>query len=133
MDFTKLDISDRIKYLREDILKIKQADMSLKIGLKQGSFSDIERKKTKTVTDRVINDISRIYGVNTNWLKDGSGDIFIDKTTFDLDDYTKLQQLTPLEYDIIKGYLELDVEVRHKLMEHFKGVFLRHVEVSGKE
>lgn len=62
-----MTINERIVLLREK-LDIKQSDMSVSIGLKQGSLSDIERGKTKKVTERVINDICRVYGVNKDWL-----------------------------------------------------------------
>lgn len=124
------DIRDRIRYLREDVLKVKQGDMSLRLGLKQGSLSDIERKKTKKVTDRVINDICREYSVNENWLRYGQGEIFVQPDTFSLDEYAKSKKLTPLELDIIKGYIDLDSNVRQSLISHFKAIFDRHAEMS---
>lgn len=125
------DIRDRIRYLREEILKIKQSDMSLRLGLKQGSLSDIERKKTKTVTDRVINDICREYSVNESWLRYGQGEIFVQPETFSLDEYAKSKNLTPLELDIIKGYIELDSNIRQSLMSHFKAIFDKHAEIAA--
>jgi len=125
------DIRDRIRYLREEILKIKQSDMSLRLGLKQGSLSDIERKKTKTVTDRVINDICREYSVNEAWLRYGQGEIFVQPETFSLDEYAKSKNLTPLELDIIKGYIELDSNIRQSLMSHFKAIFDKHAEIAA--
>lgn len=123
----KLDnIQDRIKYLREHILNIKQSNMSVALGLKQGSLSDIERKKTKTVTDRVINDICRVYSINENWLRYGSGEIYIDEDSITLDDYARKHDLSSLELDIIKAYISLDSETRTKVLNKFKTVFNKH-------
>lgn len=121
------DIQDRIKYLRENILNIKQIKMSLALGLKQGSLSDIERKKTKTVTDRVINDICREYSINENWLRYGNGDIYINDDSISLDDYARKQELNDLEIDIIKAYISLDHETRTKVLDKFKTVFNKHI------
>lgn len=90
--YSNLDIHERIKYLREKVLKLKQSEMSLKIGLKQGSLSDIERKKTKTVTDRIIKDISREFNISENWLRTGKGEMFITSDTFSLDEQAKKEQ-----------------------------------------
>lgn len=119
------DIPDRIKYLRR-VLNIKQQEMALKLNLQSGSLSDIERKKTKTVTYRVINDICREYSVNEEWLRYGQGEIFVRPDTFSLDEYAKKNNLTDLELDIIKGYMELDSNLRQSLMSHFKSIFDNH-------
>lgn len=118
-----LDIHERIKYLREKVLKLKQSEMSLKIGLKQGSLSDIERKKTKTVTDRIIKDISREFNISENWLRTGKGEMFITSETFSLDEQAKKNNLTDLEIAIIRSYMNLDREIREKLMDELEAIF----------
>jgi len=120
-----IDIPDRIKYLRK-VLNIKQQEMALRLNLQSGSLSDIERKKTKTVTDRVIRDICREYSVNEEWLRHGKGEIFVQPDTFSLDEYAKKNNLTDLELDIIKGYMELDSSLRQSLMTLLKTIFDSH-------
>lgn len=117
-----IDIPDRIKYLRK-ILNIKQQEMALRLNLQSGSLSDIERKKTRTVTHRVISDICREYSVNEEWLRYGKGEIFVQPDTFSLDEYAKKNNLTDLELDIIKGYMELDSNLRQSLMSYLKSIF----------
>ncbi|MHB8061918.1 MAG: hypothetical protein ACYDG2_04665, partial [Ruminiclostridium sp.] len=90
-----------------------------------------ERKKTKTVTDRVISDICREFSVNEDWLRFGKGEIFIKPETFSLDEYAKLNGLNSLEFDIIKSYIELDAASRHKVLSHFKNIFDKHAEISA--
>lgn len=121
-----IDIPDRIKYLRKEILRIKQEEMAFRLNIQRASLSDIERKKTKTVTDRVIRDICREYSVNEEWLRYGKGEIFVQPDTFSLDEYAKKNNLTDLELDIIKGYMELDSNLRQSLMSHLKSIFARH-------
>ncbi|WP_225340935.1 helix-turn-helix domain-containing protein [Lysinibacillus capsici] len=120
---SNLDIHERIKYLREKVLKLKQSEMSLKIGLKQGSLSDIERKKTKTVTDRIIKDISREFNISENWLRTGKGEMFITSETFSLDEQAKKNKLTDLEIAIMRSYMNLDREIREKLMDELEAIF----------
>lgn len=120
---SNLDIHERIKYLREKVLKLKQSEMSLKIGLKQGSLSDIERRKTKTVTDRIIKDISREFNISENWLRTGKGEMFITSDTFSLDEQAKKNNLTDLEIAIMRSYINLDREIREKLMDELEMIF----------
>lgn len=120
---SNLDIHERIKYLREKVLKLKQSEMSLKIGLKQGSLSDIERRKTKTVTDRIIKDISREFNISENWLRTGKGEMFITSDTFSLDEQAKKNNLTDLEIAIMRSYINLDREIRKKLMDELEMIF----------
>lgn len=131
--FELMDIPERIKYLREEILKIIQSEMSVKLSLQRGSLSDIERKKTKTVTDRVINDICREYNVNENWLRFGKGEIFIQPDTFSLDEYAKKNSLTDLELDIIRACMDLDKNTRQDIIKHFKIVFEKHSEAASQD
>lgn len=128
-----IDIPDRIKYLREKVLKIKQSEMSTRINLQRGSLSDIERKKTKTVTDRVINDICREFSVNENWLKYGNGEIFIKKDTFSLDEYAKQNNISDVELDIIKALMGLDANTRKIIISCLKSIFSKHSETSAAE
>ncbi|MEK4713434.1 helix-turn-helix domain-containing protein [Sporosarcina sp. FSL K6-5500] len=125
------DTPERIKYLRDEVLQIKQNEMSLILNLKQGSLSDIERKKTKTVTDRVINDICREFNVSEEWLRNGVGEIFVQPTAFSLDAYAIKSGLSELETDIIKGYMGLDKDIRKGIMTHFKAIFASHAETAA--
>lgn len=120
---TSVDIHERIKYLREKVLNLKQSEMSLMLGLKQGSLSDIERKKTKTVTDRIIKDISREFNISENWLRTGEGEMFIKKEIFSLDEQAKKSNLTELEIAIMRSYMNLDRDIREKLMDELEAIF----------
>ena len=115
-------IHDRIKYLRT-ILNIRQNEMALRLKIKQGSLSDIERKRIKTVTDRVINDVCREFSVNEIWLRTGEGEIFIEPSTFSLDEYAAIKNLTDLEIKIIKNYMDLSPNTREEILSKFKKLF----------
>lgn len=111
------DIPDRIKYLREEILKIKQNEMSVKLGLQRGSLSDIERKKTKNVTDRVINDICREFSVNEDWLRYGTEPIFIENDSTIVTQLANEYNLNSRGIKFIETYLNLTPEQQEALHE----------------
>lgn len=112
MDNKSKTIHERVKYLREEILDIKQNEMSRKINLQSGSLSDIERKKTKTVTDRVINDICREFNVNENWLRYGQGEIFIENDSTILSSLIDEYDLDSIDKKIVESYINLTSDQR---------------------
>jgi transcriptional regulator with XRE-family HTH domain len=77
MDKEIKEIADRIKYLRKDILKLKQHEFANALGLKQNNISNIERGENR-LTKKNIDLISFIYNINPEWITNGSGDIFLD-------------------------------------------------------
>lgn len=117
------NIHERIKHLREDILNINQNEMSIRIGMKQGSLSDIERKRTKTVTDRVINDICREFNVNEDWLRCGQGDIIVETKESFISGLSKQYDLDNLDIALLESYISLTVKDRGVIKKYVHSVF----------
>lgn len=72
----KQKINKRINILRKE-LGNTQIKFAKKIGLSQGTLSGIE-KGDVTVTDRNILVICREFNVNEEWLRRGTGEMFIE-------------------------------------------------------
>lgn len=75
MDFTKMDIGDRIKYVRED-KGLSQAALGEKVSLERSAISLIERKQ-RNATERTVKDICRELNVDYIWLTTGEGSPYI--------------------------------------------------------
>jgi transcriptional regulator with XRE-family HTH domain len=74
---SELTLNDKVKKIRR-LLNLSQMEFSKALGIKQGSLSDIERKKvnvSKNVEDRLIKKI----GVSSEWLHTDNGEIFKEK------------------------------------------------------
>lgn len=67
-------MNERITEIR-NFLNLSQKDFAEKIGLKQGSLSDLETGRAN-ITDRVILLICSQFNVNEEWLKFGNGQMF---------------------------------------------------------
>ena len=76
MNFTKMDIGDRIKYVRED-KGLSQAALGEKVSLERSAISLIERKQ-RNATERTVKDICRELNVDYIWLTTGEGNPYID-------------------------------------------------------
>ena len=73
-----MEMYQRIKFLRKEILKINQEAFSKKINLSRSNFANIEVGTVK-LTPRVVNDICNSFSVNIKWLEDGIEPIFIEQ------------------------------------------------------
>lgn len=74
-----MEIHERIKSLRKDILKLTQQDFSESLNMSRSNAGNIEIGRI-AVTDRVISDICQKFNVNEKWLRYGTGDIFSEIT-----------------------------------------------------
>jgi transcriptional regulator with XRE-family HTH domain len=99
-------IGKRIKKLRTE-LRITQNKMADRIGIKQGSLSDIERERVQA-TDRVIKAISREYRINENWLRTGEGEM-LDEASVSFEEFvmSMIADLDELDKKIITEYIKL--------------------------
>lgn len=68
-------INDRVKILRKK-LGLTLEKFGEKLGVGKNAISRIETKKNG-VTDQMKKSICREYGVNPDWLENGTGNIFI--------------------------------------------------------
>ena len=65
---------NRIKAIRADH-KLTQARFAESLGMTQNYIAQVEMG-AKSLGDRAIRDICRIYGVNEMWLRKGIGDMY---------------------------------------------------------
>lgn len=123
-------IGERIKYLREEIINKTQKVFGSQIGLKPNSVSDIERNKHNP-TDQTIKVICKEFNVNEEWLRNGTGEMSNEETTFSLDDYAKNNNLTEMEKKLIVGFMGLEPEIRESIYSIFENAFSKTNEQSN--
>ena len=88
-----LNISERVRLLRKEKLKLTQEALGEPLGLTRANIANIEAGRI-AVTDRVIISICEKFNVNENWLRNGEGEVFIP--------LTRDQQITDFLGDLIK-------------------------------
>lgn len=77
MSDEELKICERFKKIRIH-LNMKQGDFAKEIKTTQGHVSDIENKR-KGVSDRVIEIMCLKFDVNEEWLRNGTGEMFMER------------------------------------------------------
>ena len=71
-------------------------------------------------SDSAIALICREFGINEEWLRNGIEPIYVQSSTFSLDEFVKSRGASDLELDIMKAYYDLETDVRKMIIEHFK-------------
>lgn len=114
-------MNERIKQLRK-ALGYTQQEFADRIGVKRNTIAQYEIGRNEPI-DSVVNLICKEYNVNPDWLRSGTGEMFIDPATFSLDEYAQANKLTKTEISIIRGFMELDPATRQAIYNIFANAF----------
>ena len=120
-----MSIGERIKKLRKEYLHMNQTDFGAPLGLSYSAIGGYE-KGTRGVSEQSMIAICRQYGVNEEWLRNGTGEVFT-SNSIALSDLTWLVQKYDLDqYDqnLIMGYLKLEKPTRERLKQKIREIFL---------
>lgn len=114
-------MKERLKELRI-ALGISQAELGERIGVSRAAISRLEGG-SNNFTNQMVTSICREFGVNEEWLRTGSGDMFEEMSRaekaaqivgaalgsgdeFILNTFIALGQLSPNEWEIIKKFVD---------------------------
>lgn len=126
-----MTINARIKKIRKDS-GLNQKDFSEILGVTQSGVSYMEQDG-RNVSDLTIKSICNHFCINEKWLIDEIGPMYIEPDTFSLDDFVKSKGASNLELEIVKAYFELDLDIRKKLINHFKEKLIStNADLAGK-
>ena len=113
-------MNSRVRELRK-ALNLSQKDFAQKIGLKQNAISYME-KSGATVTEQNIKTICSQFSVNENWLRTGSGKMFLENEKKQKEFFEIFDELSPALLDyLIKTAREL-LDTQKKLLGSNQGV-----------
>jgi len=99
-------LNERIKNVRK-AKNLSQKEFAQNINLSQNHISSIE-KGIRAATDRIINDICKVYNVNKNWLLTGEGKMFRDPLEpFVIED----EEIK----DFVKSFLKIDETIQDEI------------------
>lgn len=114
-------MNERIKQLRKT-LGLTQQEFAERIGVKRNTIAQYETGRNEPIGS-VLNLICKEYNVNPDWLRNGSGEMFIEPATFSLDEYAQANKLNKTEISIIRGFMELNPDTRQAIYNVFSNVF----------
>lgn len=114
-------MNERIKQLRKK-LGFTQQEFAERIGVKRNTIAQYETGRNEPIGS-VLNLICKEYNVNPDWLRNGSGEMFIEPATFSLDEYAQTNKLNKTEISIIRGFMELNPDTRQAIYNIFSNAF----------
>ena len=122
-------MNERIKALRKE-LNLTQQEFANRINVKRNTVATYEMGRNQPI-DAVISLICKTFNVNEEWLRDGNGEMFIERSPEEEVGYY-VEDL--LEYDgngnaffdaiieMMKTYHSLDGKSKTVIREYFKNV-----------
>lgn len=122
MDYGKLGdcLAGRLYAIRKE-LKLSQEEFGSKIGITRSAICNYENG-TRPISEQVILAVGREFSVRPEWLRDGSGEVFVPKPEGDsLDTLLKSRDIPTDDLETIKSvigaFLELKKPSRDAVVE----------------
>lgn len=116
-------MNERLKELRKT-LKLTQKEFGEKIGVTNFTISDIEKGKL-SLTERNLNLICERFNVNKEWLKNGTGEMFL--PDLPVDEFScLLSEIEESDDEFIKNFLwsywQLDEKGKQVIKDFLKAL-----------
>lgn len=103
-------MKDRLKELRKQ-LGLTMEEFGSKLGVRKTTISSLENG-VNNFTEQMILSICNVYNVNEQWLRNGTGDMFLEDTDSLVEKIISDYPLDKLSQTILKTYIELDPKKR---------------------
>ena len=110
----------RLKKLRKE-LDLTQSAFAERIGMKQNTIATYEMGRS-IPSDQAIRSMCREFGVNEEWLRNGTGEMFKPSPSSALDALAAEYGLDHGSYIAIEKFLKLSPELREGTISYFKEV-----------
>lgn len=109
-------MNQRIKRIRNNV-NLTQQEFAKKIGTSQNVLANWESGR-RNPSASVINNICKTFGINEDWLRDGTGEMFIPDPLNELDALIEKYSLSSADRVLIEKYVNLKAESRETII-HF--------------
>lgn len=113
-------MNERVKLLRKT-LKLSGEKFGEKLGVQRNAISQIETGKNN-LSEQMLLAICREYNVSEEWLRTGSGEMFIETKESFLENISKQYSLDDLDIKIIESYLNLSPDGREFIKNYIKSI-----------
>lgn len=109
------EINQKLLDIRQH-LNLNQTIFGYNLGVSRSVIQNIESDKTSP-NKEFLHLVCKIYSVNENWLLYGTGDMFLDQMTAELNSLSDKYNLSQIETSILRNYLSMDIDARQIFSE----------------
>ena len=113
-------MKERIRKIRRD-LNLTQQEFAERIGIKRNTVANYETGRNEPVA-AVISLICREFNVNEEWLRHGTGDMFITDKPNELDALVMKYGLSDADQVLIEKYISLKPKSRDTIIQFISEV-----------
>lgn len=103
-------MNERIRKLRRE-LDLTQQEFADRIGIKRGTIANYEIGRNEPV-DAVVSLICREFNVNEEWLRNGTGEMFLPDTNDELGALAERYDLTYADRVFVEKFVNLNADRR---------------------
>ena len=125
-----MTIGQRIKTIRQ-ALHMKQSDFGKRLGLSQPTIGQYE-KETRPITERVISQLVSEYNINEEYLRHGTGEMFVSHRADLVAELADKLQLTKREQQLLLAYSTFPVDKRAEILNFAKNFFAKLQELEHR-
>ena len=109
-------MKNRIKQIRRN-QNMSQTSFGKSLGVSRDVISNYEMGRVEP-TDLFINHLCSTFHINENWLRTGTGEMYIKSKETILDELVLIHGLNDRETAVIKAFLQLSPEGRAGVLEY---------------
>lgn len=124
-----MTIGQRLKAIRK-ALHLKQAEFGSRIGLSQPTIGQYE-KETRPITERVISQLIAEYNINEEYLRHGTGEMFVSHRADIVAELAAKLQLTAREQQLLLAYSTIPVDKRENFLNIAQKLFTNLPELKN--
>jgi len=120
-EVSKLSISDRIKYIRDD-LEMSRAAFGETLGVSGDVINNLERGRVK-IQESMLRLICKTHHVSYLFLTEGFGDPYVGVPGIIMNDAVEKYNLDETDKSLIEEYVKLDEDTRKAFKQYLLRVF----------
>ena len=118
-----MSTGERLKAIRK-VLNLNQTDFGARINLSQTTIGQYE-KETRPITERVISQLIAEYNINEEYLRHGTGEMFVSHRADIVAELAAKLQLTAREQQLLLAYSTIPVDKRELFLNLAQDLFAR--------
>ncbi|MBQ1920672.1 MAG: helix-turn-helix transcriptional regulator [Selenomonas sp.] len=118
-----MSTGERLKTIRKG-LNLNQTDFGARINLSQTTIGQYE-KETRPITERVISQLIAEYNINEEYLRHGTGEMFVSRRADIVAELAAKLQLTAREQQLLLAYSTIPADKRELLLNLAQDLFAR--------
>jgi len=116
-----MSIGNRLKHIRK-ALQMNQTSFGARINLSQTTIGQYE-KETRPITERVISQLVAEYNINEEYLRHGTGEMFVSHRTDLVTELAAKLQLTSREQQLLLAYSTFPVDKRESFLDFIQNLW----------